>query len=186
MWSHDDTARALRRATLAVTLALGLGGCFQPLYGERSVVGGPGLRDVLSAVEIVPVKVSNPNFDARLGVELRDKLLFEITGGTGASAPSHRLAINLSSTRLSVVVDVTTARPELENYGLNATYTLTEIASGKVVLKDATFSRVSYDIPGQQQRFAKQRALRDAENRAVGVIAEMIRSRLASHFAAGT
>ena len=35
-----------------------------------------------------------------------------------------------------------------------------------------TFSRVSYNIPGQQQRFAGARGLRDAEDRAAKVIAE--------------
>ena len=49
-----------------------------------------------------------------------------------------------------------------------------------------TFARVSYDIPGQQQRFARARGLRDAENRAAKVIADNIRSRLASYFVAGT
>ena len=49
-----------------------------------------------------------------------------------------------------------------------------------------TFARVSYDNPGQQQRFASARGLRDAENRAAKVIAENIRSRLASYFIAGT
>ena len=48
-----------------------------------------------------------------------------------------------------------------------------------------TFSRVSYDIPGQQQRFAAARGLRDAENRAAKVIADSIKSRLASYFVAG-
>jgi LPS-assembly lipoprotein len=45
---------------------------------------------------------------------------------------------------------------------------------------------VSYDIPGQEQRFARQRGLRDAENRAAKVIASQIRTRLASYFVAGT
>ena len=49
-----------------------------------------------------------------------------------------------------------------------------------------TFARVSYDIPGQEQRFARLRGLRDAETRAAKVIAENIRTRLASYFAAGT
>ena len=49
-----------------------------------------------------------------------------------------------------------------------------------------TFARVSYNIPGQQQRFAGERGLRDAENRAAKVIADNIRKRLASYFAAGT
>ena len=39
---------------------------------------------------------------------------------------------------------------------------------------------MSYNIPGQLQRFAGDRGLRDAENRAARVIADNIRSRLAS------
>jgi LPS-assembly lipoprotein len=49
-----------------------------------------------------------------------------------------------------------------------------------------TFARVSYDIPGQEQRFARIRGLRDAENRATKVVADNIRNRLASYFVAGT
>ena len=58
--------------------------------------------------------------------------------------------------------------------------------SCKVVVRDQTFSRVSYDLPGEQQRFAGARALRDAENRAAQIIADNVRSRLASYFVAGT
>jgi LPS-assembly lipoprotein len=45
---------------------------------------------------------------------------------------------------------------------------------------------VSSDYPGQQQRFARVRARLDAEDRAAKVIAEAIRTRLASFFVAGT
>jgi LPS-assembly lipoprotein len=54
------------------------------------------------------------------------------------------------------------------------------------VVRSETSSRVSFNIPGQQQRFAGERGLRDAENRAALVIAESIRNRLASYFTAGT
>jgi len=54
------------------------------------------------------------------------------------------------------------------------------------VLTGSTFARVSYDIPGQEQRFAKNRGLRDAEDRAAGVIADNINTRLASFMYAGT
>jgi LPS-assembly lipoprotein len=54
------------------------------------------------------------------------------------------------------------------------------------VVTGQTFARVSYDIPGQEQRFARLRGLRDAETRAAKVIADNIRTRLASYFAAGT
>jgi LPS-assembly lipoprotein len=87
---------------------------------------------------------------------------------------------------VSIIVDVNTSRPDVENYGLNATYTLTEIATGKIVVTGTTFSRVSYDIPGSIQRFARSRAFRDAEDRAANEIAENIQTRLASFFVAGT
>ena len=72
------------------------------------------------------------------------------------------------------------------SYSANATYTLTDLRTGKPVISGQTFSRVSYDIPGQQQRFAGDRGLRDAENRAARSIADNIHSRLASYFVAGT
>src|SRR4029077_12156232 len=89
------------------------------------------------------------------------------------------------STRASIIVDVNTSRPDIENYGLNASYSLTEIATAKVVVTGQTFSRVSYDIPAQAQRFARLRGLRDAETRAAKVIADNIRSPVASYFHSG-
>ena len=83
-------------------------------------------------------------------------------------------------------MDVVTGRPDIQNYGIDATYTLTDITNGKKVITGRAFSRVSYNIPGQQQPFAGDRGLRDAENRAAQVIADSIRSRLASYFVAGT
>jgi LPS-assembly lipoprotein len=49
-----------------------------------------------------------------------------------------------------------------------------------------TFSRVTYDMPGQFQRFARARAFRDAEDRASQEIADNIQTRLASFFFAGS
>jgi LPS-assembly lipoprotein len=63
---------------------------------------------------------------------------------------------------------------------------LIELGTGKMVLNDMTIAHVDYDIPGSQQRFAGQRARRDAEDRAIQVAADAIRNRLASYFVAGT
>jgi LPS-assembly lipoprotein len=92
----------------------------------------------------------------------------------------------MNATQIQIIVDINTGRPDVNNYGIDATYILTEIATGKPVVKGQTFARVSYNIPGQEQRFAGERGLRDAEDRAAKEIAENIRNRLASHFAAGT
>ena len=178
--------RRLVRAAAALAIAALAGGCFQPLYGEHSPTGGPVLRDQLSAVDVVQIEAPKGTDEARIAVEIRNALLFDFTGGGYAAPPTHRLRIAMTSTRASIIVDVHTSRPDIENYGINATYSLAEIATGKVVVTGQTFARVSYDIPGQQQRFARMRGLRDAENRAAKVIADNIRSRLASYFIAGT
>ena len=186
MWWHDTGIGRLPRLAAALAVAALAGGCFQPLYGERSPTGGPVLRDQLSAVDVLQIEAPKGTDESRLAVEVRNALLFDLTGGGDAASPTHRLKIAISSTRSSVIVDINTSRPDIENYGLNATYTMTEIASGKIVVTGQTFARVSYDIPGQQQRFARIRGLRDAETRAAKVIAENVRSRLASYFVAGT
>jgi LPS-assembly lipoprotein len=174
-------------ARLAAVLALaGLtAGCFQPLYGDHSV-GGPALTDKLAAVEVAPIDAPNGSRIARVGVEVRDQLIYGLTGGTYAPTPAYRLTINLSATQQQVIVDITSARPEIQDYGIDASYTLTEIATGKKVITGRAFSRVSFNIPGQQQRFAGARGQRDAEDRAAKVIAENIRSRLASFFVTGS
>ena len=66
----------------------------------------------------------------------------------------------MSTGRSSIITDVATGRVEAEITGIDTTFTLTELATGKVVLNGRTFSRVSSDYPGQQQRFARVRAPR--------------------------
>ncbi|HEU4660284.1 MAG TPA: LPS assembly lipoprotein LptE [Pseudolabrys sp.] len=185
MWLLEPVRTSIR--LLAVIALAGLtAGCFQPLYGDRTIVGGEGVGPKLAGVSVAPIDTPNGTPLARVGVNLRNDLIFGLTGGSGGAAPTHRLDIHLASRQLQVIVDVNTARPDVQNYGIDATYTLTDLATGKKVISGQTFSRVSYDIPGQQQRFAGARGLRDAEDRAAQVIADNIRSRLASYFVAGS
>jgi LPS-assembly lipoprotein len=188
MWWPERRAivHRLARPALALALAGLLAGCFQPLYGEHTLAGGPGLGQRLRSVDVEPIVAPSGTPEARVAVQVRNDLIFDMTGGSGTISPTHRLKIQLSSLRQQVIVDIATARPDVEQYGINATYTLTELASGKSVATGQTFARVSFDNPGQQQRFARDRGLRDAENRASKVIAESIRTRLASYFVAGT
>jgi LPS-assembly lipoprotein len=91
----------------------------------------------------------------------------------------------MSASNNQVIVDITTARADVQQFGIDATYTLVEKATGKPVITGRTFARVSYDNPGQAQRFSNARGQRDAENRAAKQISDNIRSRLASYFSAG-
>src|SRR5674476_498924 len=174
-------ARCLAVAALAALAA----GCFQPMYAEHTD-GTPGLREKLMGVEVPPVDKPNASREARLGVEIRNALAFKLYGNATGMPPTHRLVLRFTTSRSSLMVDVATGLPTSENYGIDAQYNLIEIATNKSVMTGTTFSRVSYDIPGQLQRFARARAVRDAEDRASQEIAENIQTRLAAFFVAGT
>jgi LPS-assembly lipoprotein len=174
-------------ARLAVIAALGAvtAACFQPMYAENNPNGGPGLRDKLAQIEFAPLNVNNASRDARLGVAIRNEMMFKAYGAATGAPPKYRLTLRLNTQRLSIIVNPATVRPDIENYGIDAYYELREIDTNKPLINGTAVARVSYDIPGQEQRFAQQRGLRDAEDRAAKEIAENISTRLASYFYAG-
>ena len=174
-------ARLLAVAALAALTA----GCFQPMYAERTD-GTPALREKLMGVEIPPVDKANASREARVGVEIRNALAFKLYGNATGMPPTHKLVLKFYSGRSSLMIDQNTALPTSENYSIDASFNLIEIASNKSVMTGNTFSRVSYDMPGSYQRFARARAFRDAEDRAAQEIADNIQTRLASFFATGT
>jgi LPS-assembly lipoprotein len=187
LWPEQRSAGSgFARLAAILGLAACAGGCFQPLYADKSVDGGSSLRNALATIDIKQITATNGSDEARLAVEIRNALLYDFTGGGAGARPAYSLKIAVVSTVADIIVDTTTTRPAIEDYGINAYFQLTEIASGKPVVNGQTFARVSYDIPGQEQRFARMRGLRDAESRAAKVIADNIRARLASYFAAGT
>lgn len=180
---------ALRKVFFVMGLGGLVAGCFQPMYAEHPLPGAAGSASVVGAMRAVDVAAIDAPAGSRLArvsVNVRNELIYDLTGGGGGFSPTHRLDVKLTATQLQVIVDINTARPDVNNYGIDSTYTLTELATGRVVVKGQTFARVSYNIPGQEQRFAGERGLRDAENRAAREISENIRNRLASFFVAGT
>ena len=175
------SGRVVQRMLLAAVLALPAAGCFQPMYAERSD-GKPALRERLLGVDLPPTDARKGSREERLGIEVRNALAFKLYGNATGMPPTHKLVLRLSTTKSSLIVDPATALPSIENYGIDASYNLIDIATGASVLSGSTFSRVSYDIPGQFQRFSRARAFRDAEERASVEIAENIQTRLASFF----
>ena len=174
-------ARLLAVAAMAALTA----GCFQPMYAAHTD-GTPDLREKLMGVEVPPLNYPNASHEARLGVEIRNALAFKMYGAATGMAPTHKLVIRIQTSRSSLMVDPATGLPTSENVGVDAQFNLIEIASNKSVMTGTTFSRVSYDMPGSYQRFARARAFRDAEDRAAHEIAENIQTRLAAFFVAGT
>jgi len=173
---------------LAVVLAVGMltAACFQPLYGTQSASSDDSVGAKLTAIDVVDILAAKGSANARLAVDLRNALLYNFNGGGKPISPTYQLKVTIATTTTSVIIDLTSGRPETQVEGLNASFNLVEIATQKNVLSASTFARASYDIPGSEQRFARQRAWREAEDRAVAVVAQNIRNRLASFFVAGT
>ena len=186
-WSeHRAVAGMAARLGFVLAAAGLLAGCFEPLYARNPSVGDESVRDKLAEVLIAPIPSRQGTPQARIAVAVRNALQFDLNGAAGASAPTHRLEVSVTPVDVSVSIDPVTGRPTEEIGGVRASYQLVEIATGKIVLKDSTFSHIGYDIAGSQQRFAKQRAALDAQDRAATVVAEAIRNTLASYFVAGT
>jgi LPS-assembly lipoprotein len=183
MWSVE--VRTLARLAMVAALAAMTAGCFQPMYAEHSD-GTPDLREKLQGVELVPTKYPNASHEARISVNIRNALAFSLYGTATGLSPTHRLEMKIQTTRSSLLVDPATALPSSENYGIDCQYNLIDNVTNRSVMTGTTFSRVTYDIPGQLQRFARARAFRDAEDRAAQEIASNIQTRLAAFFTAGT
>jgi len=189
MWWSEHRANARRlfaRLTVVLAAASLTAGCFEPLYGRGPSPDADSVHDKLGAILIAPIPVRQGTDVARLAVGMRNALQYDFNGGAGANAPTHRLEVTLAATAISVIIDPESGRPTAQVDGVTANYRLVEIATGKVVLRDTSYAQVDTDAPGSQQRFAVQRAARDAEDRAVQIVAEAIRNRLASYFVAGT
>jgi LPS-assembly lipoprotein len=181
--ARASVGRAVRIAVALASAGLA-GGCFQPLYGEGTLPGTANVKDALRSVEVQQIDAAPGSSETKLAVQLRNDLMFNFTGG-GASGPSaYRLKVNFSGSRVIIVVDAS-ALSSAENYTMNANYTLTEIATGKVVVTARAVTTVSYD-PSGTQRFARLSALHDGERRAAKVISDSITTRLASYFISGS
>lgn len=174
----SPTRRRLLGLAAAGALALSAAGCFQPMYAE-STTGAPSLRDKLGEIEVVFV-------DGRIGNEVRNDLIFDLTGGSGnpVGAP-YQLVMRVSDNTASAIIDPVTGLPEIELVTVDATWQLFDAAQDpktrKPLTQGSAFGKASID--SGYQRFARARAIRDAQNRSSRVVAEMISGQLASWFA---
>ncbi len=122
-----------------------------------------------------------------MAVEVRNNLIFGLTGGAGQLPPTHELKIGLSGTQTqNVIVDITTARTDMEIYGIDATYTLTESCDQKDRPdRPRVRARVlRHSRPGAALR-PRRAASATPRTAASAIIADQIKSRLASYFVTG-
>jgi LPS-assembly lipoprotein len=97
MWSPDPRAlRLVLRLAVAGAAAATVAGCFQPMYGDTSLTMSPGVAANMSSVDVGQIAAPNGTPLSRIAVDVRDKLLFGLTGGHAAAPPVYRLSIQIS------------------------------------------------------------------------------------------
>jgi len=174
----SSSDRAFRRPGILLALAalMTVAACtMQPLYGR--LPSGRAVGGVLSQISIDPV-------NDRVSQEVRNQLLFLLSGnGADATSPVYRMTLNVSFVESALGITPVASAPAY-SVAVTASYQVTAIATGKIVLRDTSRGTTSYDRINQA--YANSRAALDAQNRAAEVVAEDIRTRLAAAVAKGT
>lgn len=168
--------RRLLGLACAGLLAASTAGCFQPMYAQQTPGEGPVLAEQFNDVEIAFA-------GGRVGNEVRNDLIFALTGGAGnPTGVPYRLILDVkSSTSEAAVVSPLTGLPEVELVTVDVGWKLYDVGNLKTPLATGkAIGKASLD--SGYQRFARARAIRDAENRSAGVVSEQIRTQLASYF----
>ena len=162
--------RAVIRLTAAFSLALGLGGCFQPVYAPG---GGFDMRGELQSIAVEPVP-------GRLGHYMTEELHFLLNGTGDQPIPKYRLTITFSQSGQTSLIDTVTGRATANSLSVRADYKLIPVAGGKPMTEGYVISLADYDRASN--RFANVRAARDAEIRNAKTLADQIRTRIVAVF----
>ena len=168
---------ASRLILVAVTTATAfLAACtVQPLYAPTAA--GTSVVATIGSVYIEPV-------DNQLGQELRNKLIFDLDGGAGQpDNPTYRMRLIVTSTENALGVTPIQTAPAY-SITVAATYEVTSVATGQIILRSTSRANASYDRVNQA--YANTRARLDAKNRAAALVADDIRIHLAAAAAKGT
>jgi len=157
---------------LAALLVLPLAGCIQPLYAPA----GFGLDSAPLAAELQSIAVDE--IPQRLGHYVRNELIFGLNGTGSQPPPRYRLMVVLRERVQTPILDTVTGRATSATVIVDAEYRLVTIPDEVEVTKGIAFNIASYDR--FSNRFSNVRAARDAEIRNARVIADSIRTRIAT------
>jgi len=158
----------LMRAYAALAWALGLAGCFQPLYGEAS---HPGMVADMRAIHVAPIK-------DRIGHYLTEDLIEEINGTGAEPPPKYRLDVTVAMKTTTPTIESAINAATSATLQGTATYTLTRIDDQANVTAGTESAAAAYDRT--ENLYADLRAARDAELRIARELASEIAARLAA------
>src|SRR5258708_12049553 len=91
-WLEQDRIRRFACRLAGVACLGGLaGGCFQPLYGEHSLTNAPAIGPALAGGDVNQIPAPSGSSEARVAVEVRNQLLFDLTRGPAPPPPTPPL-----------------------------------------------------------------------------------------------
>lgn len=162
--SFDIASKQARGAAITLVLAFAalLSACqIQPLYSETSAVAGKlasvGFSDATTRVE----------------QDVRNHLIFLATHGAGEPVkPAYEVELHVRSEVIDALLVESSDTSRAGRVTVSVDYTLRATADGKVIKSGNRYATALVDFP--RQEFAKQRAIRDGEDRAARQAAEFV------------
>lgn len=166
------------RSLLTLLLAVLLTACqVRPLYLDQSASGGAAspLADVRA------IRISPPR--DRTEQVIRNELNFLFRGdGSQVEDPRYTLRLLTQTSENSLAVELEEDLPSVIFINVSTTFILADAATERTLLTGLARAGASYDF--SSQRFANERAERNALARAGKTVAENINARVTSYFAA--
>jgi LPS-assembly lipoprotein len=180
IWNLHMNSKIIRFAKAAVLLSAlsGLAGCqFQPLYGTQARTTGPS-NIALSQISVAEV-------DTREAQQVRNHLIFLLSGGARPVNPSHEVRLRVATTNTNLATAVRSlSTGQIGNtagsVNITASYEIYDLTKNEIIARGNRETSASYDQTSQS--FATERARRDAENRAGKAVAEQLRLAISSDF----
>jgi LPS-assembly lipoprotein len=168
--SFNIAPKLARYAGIAAMLATTvlLASCqVRPLYSETS-----GVADKLASVEFSEAV-------SRVEQEVRNRLIFLASRGAGEpDKADYKVELNARSNVIDTLLVASSDESRAGRATVSVDYTLKSNKDGHVIRAGHQSATALVDFPAQE--FAKQRAIRDAEDRAAREAAEFVAADIAA------
>ncbi|PVB62121.1 hypothetical protein DCO57_09010 [Labrenzia sp. 011] len=154
----------------------------RPLYGSGTGEFGTTSSPVtteMAAIDLDSIDSKFANEDASR--VLYNELTYRFERGAGSPAKRYRLKILMDVGNSEVGVEQFADVPSAYTTTMNTTFVLSDINSDETLMTGRAFKSASYDF--SDQRFANQRAYRNAQERVAKAVADDIAARIAGYFA---
>lgn len=170
MWSFNVTAVQRLFGTLGMLTFLA--SCtVEPLNATSSSrLGSEGssssVRAIMKSTTIDPV-------NERVAQQVRNNLLFELNGGQQVPGGQYKVSLRVTPQTRSLAVEGDSLSTTSAQVAVTVNYRLIDTSTNKPISEGVRRAVASFDQT--PQKFANERATRDAENRAAKEVAQQVR-----------